>query len=74
MSSSGKSSQADPLSPKPKYYALLITEYQRQAEVQRKDIEKLDKKFEALSEEAKKTKQTVKELQNRIAEAESALR
>ncbi|KAH0278086.1 hypothetical protein KCU91_g2731, partial [Aureobasidium melanogenum] len=62
----------DPLAPCPKHYALLIASHQKQAEDQRKEVEKLDKKFEALSEESKETKKGVKGLQDRIAEAKSA--
>ena len=49
-----------------------VASHQKQAEDQRKEVEKLDKKFEALSEESKETKKGVKGLQDRIAEAKSA--
>lgn len=51
-----------------------VENYQKQAEDQRKESEKLDKKFEVLSEESKGANQTVKKLKDRIAKASSAPR
>ncbi|KAG9521466.1 NCS1 nucleoside transporter, partial [Aureobasidium melanogenum] len=64
----------DPLAPYPKQYATLIASYEQQAEGQRKEVEKLDKKFEALSEESKEAKEAVEKLQDGIAKASSAPR
>ncbi|KAG9666903.1 hypothetical protein KCU99_g9381, partial [Aureobasidium melanogenum] len=61
----------DPLAPCPKHYATLIASYEQQAEGQRKEVEKLDKKFEVLSEESKEAKEAVEKLQDGIAKASS---
>ncbi|KAH0355934.1 hypothetical protein KCU83_g1403, partial [Aureobasidium melanogenum] len=74
MPPSQEPQRSDPLAPYPKHYALLIANYQKQAEDERKEVEKLDKKLEALSEESKEAKETVKELQDRIATTSSAPR
>ncbi|KAG9609713.1 hypothetical protein KCU98_g5360, partial [Aureobasidium melanogenum] len=64
----------DPLALYPKHYATLIASYQKQAEDQRKEVEKLDKKFEALSEESKEANEAVENLQDGIVKASSAPR
>ncbi|KAH0156659.1 hypothetical protein KCU67_g8230, partial [Aureobasidium melanogenum] len=48
-----------------------VASYEQQAEGQRKEVEKLDKKFEVLSEESKEAKEAVEKLQDGIAKASS---